>query len=65
MGAKGLFLLGAVAFWLPEIVWYAWTRQALNACLKSSGLRAHGQIGTWAALRPRPKLSLAAEVDWA
>jgi hypothetical protein len=30
MGAKGLFLLGAMAFWLPEIVWYAWTRQALN-----------------------------------
>ena len=30
MGAKGLFLLGALAFWVPEIVWYAWTRQALN-----------------------------------
>ena len=33
MGAKGLFLLGAVAFWLPEIVWYAWTRQELNGKL--------------------------------
>jgi hypothetical protein len=30
MSAKGLFLLGALAFWLPEIVLYAWTRQALN-----------------------------------
>jgi len=29
MGAKTLFLIGALAFWLPEIVLYAWTRQAL------------------------------------
>lgn len=33
MGAKGLFLLGAIAFWLPEIVLYAWTRQELNGKL--------------------------------
>lgn len=30
MGAKGLFLLGGLAFWLPEIVLYAWTRQELS-----------------------------------
>jgi len=28
MGAKGLFGLGALAFWLPEIALYAWQRQA-------------------------------------
>jgi Na+-translocating ferredoxin:NAD+ oxidoreductase RnfD subunit len=33
MGAKTLFLIGALAFWLPEIVLYAWTRQALNGKL--------------------------------
>lgn len=33
MGAKGLFLLGALAFWLPEILLYAWTRSALNGKL--------------------------------
>jgi hypothetical protein len=35
MGAKGLFLLGGLAFWLPEIVLYAWTRQELNGRLVS------------------------------
>lgn len=30
MGAKSLFGLGALAFWLPEIVLYAWTGQELN-----------------------------------
>jgi hypothetical protein len=30
MGARGLFLLGALAFWLPEIVLYAWTKQELS-----------------------------------
>jgi nucleoside recognition membrane protein YjiH len=30
MSAKGLFISGALAFWLPEIVLYAWTRQGLN-----------------------------------
>jgi hypothetical protein len=33
MGAKGLFLLGALAFWLPEIILYALTRQPLNGRL--------------------------------
>jgi hypothetical protein len=33
MGAKGLFGLGALAFWLPEITLYAWYRQGLNAKL--------------------------------
>lgn len=33
MGAKSLFLIGAVAFWLPEILLYAWTRQELNGKL--------------------------------
>lgn len=33
MGVKGLFLLGGLAFWLPEIVLYAWTRQELNGRL--------------------------------
>jgi len=33
MGAKGLFGLGALAFWLPEIALYVWQRQALNAKL--------------------------------
>ena len=33
MGAKGLFGLGALAFWLPEIALYAWHRQELNAKL--------------------------------
>jgi hypothetical protein len=33
MGAKGLFGLGALAFWLPEIALYAWQRRPLNAKL--------------------------------
>jgi len=33
MGAKGLFLMGALAFWLPEIIFYAWTRQELSGKL--------------------------------
>jgi nucleoside recognition membrane protein YjiH len=33
MDAKGLFLLGALSFWLPEIVLYAWTRRELNGKL--------------------------------
>jgi hypothetical protein len=33
MGAKSLFLLGALAFWLPEIVLDAWTRQELDGKL--------------------------------
>lgn len=28
--AKGLFIWGALAFWLPEIVLHAWTRQELS-----------------------------------
>jgi len=30
MGAKGLFGLGALSFWLPEIALYARTRHELN-----------------------------------
>ena len=30
MGAKGLFGLGALSFWPPEIALYAWTRHELN-----------------------------------
>ncbi|MGC1629946.1 MAG: hypothetical protein WA735_24035, partial [Candidatus Acidiferrales bacterium] len=30
MDAKGLFLFGALSFWLPEIVLYAWTRRELS-----------------------------------
>jgi hypothetical protein len=33
MGAKDLFGLGALAFWLPEITLYAWYRQELNVKL--------------------------------
>jgi hypothetical protein len=33
METKGLFLLGALSFWLPEIVLYAWTRRELNGKL--------------------------------
>jgi hypothetical protein len=33
MGAKGLFLSGALAFWVPEILLYAWTRRELNGKL--------------------------------
>jgi hypothetical protein len=33
MSAKMLFLIGALAFWLPEIFLYAWTKQALNGKL--------------------------------
>jgi hypothetical protein len=33
MRAKGLFLLGAVAFWLPELILYAWARHELNGKL--------------------------------
>jgi len=33
MGAKGLFGLGALAFWLPEIALYVWQRRTLNAKL--------------------------------
>lgn len=33
MGVKILFLLGALAFWLPEIILYALTRQTLNGKL--------------------------------
>jgi hypothetical protein len=33
MRAKSLFLLGAVTFWLPELILYAWTRHGLNGKL--------------------------------
>jgi hypothetical protein len=33
MSAKMLFLIGALAFWLPEIVLYAWTKQVLSGKL--------------------------------
>jgi hypothetical protein len=33
MRAKSLFLLGALAFWLPELILYAWTRHGLNGKL--------------------------------
>jgi hypothetical protein len=33
MSAKGLFLVGALAFWLPELVLYAWTRHELSGKL--------------------------------
>ena len=33
MGAKGMFGLGALAFWLPEIILYAWTRHGLSGKL--------------------------------
>jgi len=33
MRAKGLFLLGALAFWLPELILYAWTRHELHGKL--------------------------------
>jgi hypothetical protein len=33
MGAKSLFGVGALAFWLPEIGLYAWHRQELNGKL--------------------------------
>lgn len=33
MGAKGLFLTGALAFWLPEISLYAWTRHEVSGRL--------------------------------
>jgi hypothetical protein len=35
MGARDLFLLGALAFWLPKIVLYAWTKQELSRKLVS------------------------------
>jgi hypothetical protein len=63
MGAKGLFGLGALAFWLPEIALYAWQRQALNAklvtfLLPSTFLLAYLLVSI---LRPRriPKPSAA------
>jgi len=31
--AKGLFVMGALAFWLPELVLYAWIRHGLNGTL--------------------------------
>jgi hypothetical protein len=33
IGAKGLFLIGALAFWLPEMILYALTRYELNSKL--------------------------------
>jgi hypothetical protein len=33
MNAKGLFLLGALSFWLPEIFLDVWTRQEFNGRL--------------------------------
>jgi hypothetical protein len=30
MRARTLFLLGALAFWLPEIVLYVWNKQDIN-----------------------------------
>jgi hypothetical protein len=32
-GAKGLFLMGALAFWLPEVILYACTKQAVSGRL--------------------------------
>ncbi len=33
MSAKGLFLIGALAFWVPEFILYAWTKHGVNGKL--------------------------------
>lgn len=55
MSAKILFLVGALAFWLPEIFLYAWTRQPLNGKLITFLLPSCLILTYFLASRVRPK----------
>ena len=55
VGAKGLFLLGALAFWLPEIALYAWTRQELSGKLVTFLLPSTFLLVYLIVLTARPK----------
>jgi hypothetical protein len=45
MGARGLFLLGALALWPPEIVLYAWTKRELSRKLVTFPAPEHFSVG--------------------
>src|SRR5580658_1716105 len=57
MNAKGLFLLGAVSFWLPEIFLDVWTRQELEGKLVTFLLPSTFLLAYLLALVLRPKRS--------
>ena len=55
MNAKGLFLLGALSFWLPEILLDVWTRQELDGKLVTFLLPSTFLVAYLLALVLRPK----------
>ena len=58
MNAKGLFLLGALSFWLPEIFLDVWTRQELNGKLVTFLLPSTFFVAYLLALVLRPQRSV-------
>jgi Na+-translocating ferredoxin:NAD+ oxidoreductase RnfD subunit len=57
MTAKGLFLLGALSFWLPEIFLDVWTRQELDGRLVTFLLPSIFLVAYLLALVLRPQRS--------
>lgn len=53
--AKRLFFLGGIAFWLPEIVLYAWTRQELDGKLQTILLPSSLIVAYLLTWKLRPK----------
>ena len=57
MNAKGLFLLGALSFWLPEIFLDVWTRQEFNGRLVTFLLPSTFLVAYLLTLAVRPRRS--------
>ena len=57
MNAKGLFLLGALSFWLPEILLDVWSRQELDGKLVTFLLPSIFLLAYLLALILRPRRS--------
>jgi hypothetical protein len=61
MGAKSLFGLGALSFWLPEIALYAWTGPELNRKLaRCSPVTAPTR--TWRCFRQSNSLDIGCNI---
>ena len=57
MRAKSLFVLGAIAFWLPEIILYAWNRHELSRKLVTFLLPSTFLLVYLIVLKFRPRRS--------
>lgn len=58
MGAKGMFGLGALAFWLPEIILYTWTSHELSGKLVTFLLPSTLLFAYLVVLKFRPRRSV-------